>query len=220
MCGIAGYVGNNKDAGLKFATGACAIMEHRGPDDSGILNDDYVTLMHRRLSILELSALGHQPMVSSCGRYSIVFNGEIYNHLDLRRQYLPGYRFRGHSDTETIIELFRLQQEKMLADMVGMWAIAIWDKETRKLFVSRDRYGQKPIYVRRKDDAWMISSEMKPLLSKDEHPAYDPTALVEYLALGNYGHLGKHTFFKDIQHFPQGCYAWIANSDMRIDALK
>jgi asparagine synthase (glutamine-hydrolysing) len=217
MCGIACYLGNNKDEGLKFGINAGALLQHRGPDDNGIYNDDIITLSHTRLSILELSKLGHQPMSSSCGRYIIIFNGEIYNHLELRKQYLPGHEFRGHSDTETIIELFRVQKEKMLTDMVGMWAFIIWDKESKKIFISRDRYGQKPLYVRQTRNSWILASEIRPLLFENEHPPADATALVEYLALGNYGHLGVHTFYKDIQQFPEGCYAWLSNDQKNID---
>lgn len=220
MCGIAGYLGNNKDEGLRFGTRAGNMMQHRGPDDSGIFNNEYVTLLHRRLSIIDLSTCGHQPMTSSCGRYTIVFNGEIYNHLDLRKKYLHGHSFRGHSDTETIIELFRLQQAAMLTEMVGMWALMIWDEEQKKLFISRDRYGQKPLYVRHNNGAWQFASEVKPLFQENEQPAYDATALAEYLALGNYGHLGIHTFFKDITHFPQGSYCWLAPTDKHIETKK
>lgn len=220
MCGIAGYIGNSKEEGMQFATRAGTILQHRGPDDSGIYSDETVTLLHRRLSILDLSPSGHQPMTSSCGRYTMVFNGEIYNHLDLRNKYLARHTFRGHSDTETILELFRMIQEKMLAEMVGMWAIIIHDKETNRVFISRDRYGQKPVYTRRIGNTWRISSEVKPLLESHEHPAYDATAMAEYLALGNYGHLGVNTFYRDIKHFPQGCYAWLHVSDAVIDAKK
>lgn len=220
MCGIACYIGSNKEEGLAFAMRAGNVLKHRGPDDSGIYNDEQATLLHRRLSIIDLSAAGHQPMHSSCGRYIMVFNGEIYNHLDLRAKYLAAHTFRGHSDTETIIELFRLIQEKMLAEMVGMWALTIWDKEAKKVFISRDRYGQKPLYVRHTANSWRMASEVRPLLQEGEHTGADATAIVEYLALGNYGHLGTHTFFKEVNHFPQGCYAWLGNGDKAIDAKK
>ena len=220
MCGIACYLGNNKEEGFKFGTRSGNLLQHRGPDDSGIYNDEQVTLLHRRLSILELSALGHQPMDSSCGRYCMIFNGEIYNHLELRKKYLPGYPFKGHADTETIIELFRLQKENMLKEMVGMWALIIWDRQGKKLFISRDRYGQKPVYIRRVGKTWLIASEVKPLISDNEQPAFDPTEMAEFLALGNYGHLGTHTFFKDVKHFPQGCYAWLSNNDEHVDCKK
>lgn len=220
MCGIASYIGGSKEEGLRFATRASGVLQHRGPDDSGVYNDERATLLHRRLSILDLSEAGHQPMFSSCGRYVMVFNGEIYNHLDLRKKYLAGHNFRGHSDSETILELFRLKQETMLAEMVGMWAITIWDREAGKLFVSRDRYGQKPVYVRRKAGAWMLASEVKPLLGEGEKVQCNATAIAEYLALGNYGHLGVHTFYKDILQFPQGSYAWLSSEDARINAKK
>ena len=220
MCGIAAYLGKSKEAGLRYAERAGGLLQHRGPDDIGIYNDEEATLLHRRLSIIDLSPMGHQPMESSCGRYCIVFNGEIYNHEELRDRYLPGLVFRGHSDTETIIELFRIMEEKMLDVMVGMWAIAIWDKRDKRMFISRDRYGQKPLYIRRKDGAWLLASEMKPLLADGEQAAYDTTAIVEYLALGNYGHLGEHTFFKYIQHFPQGSYAWLRSGDEQLKTRK
>ncbi len=219
MCGIACYFGNNKDDGFKFGTDALAMLKHRGPDDNGIYNDDKITLSHTRLSILDLSILGHQPMHSSCGRYIIVFNGEIYNHLELRKKYLPRHPFKGHSDTETIIELFRLQKEQMLLNMVGMWAIIIWDKQSEQIFVSRSRFGQKPLYVRRNGKSWLFASEIKPLISAGEHPSFDPTAIVEYLALGNYGHLGAHTFFKDIRQFPQGSYMWFSKDTTDVNAI-
>ena len=220
MCGIAGYLGTNKEDGLKFGKKANALLLHRGPDDSGMYNNDHVVLMHRRLSILDLSESGHQPMHSSCGRYIIIFNGEIYNHLALRKKYLKDHQFKGHSDTETILELFSIQKEKMLDDMVGMWSFIIWDKSAEKIFISRDRFGQKPLYTRRVNRSWQLASEIKPLLLENEHPLSDPTALIEYLALGNYGHLGIHTFFKDIRQFPPGCYAWLSVDDNDIDAQK
>lgn len=217
MCGIACYLGSNKEARTHFGTCSKTLLQHRGPDDNGIYDDDDVTLVHLRLSILELSELGHQPMFSSCGRYVIIYNGEIYNHLELRKRFLPKYPFKGHSDTETIIELFRLQREEMLKEMVGMWSIIIWDKQDKKLFVSRSRLGQKPLYIRRRDNAWLLASEVKPLLREKESCSFDPTAVVEYLALGNYGHLGAHTFFKDIQLFPEGHYTWLTTDQQQPD---
>lgn len=216
MCGIAGYIGGNQQEGVQFVKRADKLLVHRGPDDNGIYTDEHVAMLHRRLSIIELSPLGHQPMESSCGRYVMVFNGEIYNHQELRTRFLPNHPFRGHSDTETIIELFSIMQERMLAEMVGMWAILIWDKQTKKAFVSRDRYGQKPVYVRHTNQGWYIASEVKPLLREGEACSPDMTAVVEYMAMGNYGHLGAHTFFAHVQHFPQGSYAWVAPGDAQL----
>jgi len=216
MCGIACYIGTSKDDGLKFGIRSKTLLRHRGPDDEGIYNDEQVTLAQTRLSIIDLTESGHQPMASSCGRYLLVYNGELYNHLELRKKYLAGHPFIGHSDTETIIELFRLQKEKMLTVMVGMWSIIIWDKETKKIFISRSRFGQKPLYVRRTGKSWLLSSEIKPLLAERESPSFDPTAVAEYLALGNYAHMGAHTFYQDIRQFPEGCYAWLCHEDTAI----
>lgn len=219
MCGIACLIGGNVNEGKVFADRARVLLKHRGPDDSGVSLEDHITLVHLRLSILDLTESGHQPMSSSCGRYKIVFNGEIYNHQELRKKYLSDHPFRGHSDTETIIELFRLKQEKMLTEMVGMWAIAIYDTQSQKVFVSRDRYGQKPVYVRRKPGKWMFASEVAPLITDNETLKPNATAVVEFLALGNYGHLGTNTFFEDIKHFPQGCYAWVSSSDNELKPI-
>ncbi len=104
--------------------------------------------------------------------------------------------------------------------MVGMWSLIIWDKNTKKIFISRDRFGQKPLYARRVNNSWLFSSEIEPLLAENEHPLSDPTALIEYLALGNYGHLGAHTFFKEIRQFSPSCYAWLSSDDNDIDAQK
>lgn len=216
MCGIACYLGNSVEVGQRFINISKEKLIHRGPDDYGVFNDAGISFLHRRLSILELSDLGHQPMSSSNGRYTIVFNGEIYNHLDLRSKYLSGHKFRGHSDTETIIELFSLLKEKMLEEMIGMWAITIWDNEAKRLFITRDRYGQKPIYIRKGNNEWYFASEMKVLLDSMSN-AFDPLQLVEYIALGNYGHLGEHTFFHNIKHFPQGSYAWVDAHDSELN---
>ncbi len=219
MCGIACYIGTSKEDGYNFGMRSKILLRHRGPDDEGIYNDEQVTLAQTRLSILDLTESGHQPMASSCGRYMLAYNGEIYNHLELRKKYLAGHHFKGHSDTETIIELFRLQKEKMQHHLVGMWSIIIWDKEAKRTFISRSRFGQKPFYVRRTKQSWLLSSEIKPLLSENENPVYDPTAIAEYLALGNYAHLGAHTFYNDIQQFPEGSYAWLSSSDDRINPV-
>lgn len=220
MCGIAVYIGNNKTEGLQFAHKAQVALEHRGPDDSGIYNEEEITMLHRRLAIIELSPLGHQPMQSSCGRYIMVYNGEIYNHTELRKRFLSGHSFRGNSDTETALELFRVMQEKMLYEMVGMWAFVIWDKQDKRIFISRDRYGQKPIYIRKTPDAVLLASEVKTLLNQNEVNGANVTAIVEYLAMGNYGHLNTNTFFGNIQHFPQGCYAWLKPGDKTFNPIQ
>lgn len=221
MCGIAISVGLEKSKAEHFVNRANQLMVHRGPDGQGVFLDDDIALAHRRLAILDLSEAGAQPMHTQDERYVIVHNGEIYNHLDLRKRFLPDYLFKGHSDTETLLALYALQGKNMLSHLVGMWAFGIWDKTDKKLFISRDRYGQKPLYWRKNADKSLVfASEIKPLLFDGEKSAMNPTAVVEYLALGNYGHLGDQTFFKDILHFPAAAYAEIAPGHHQFEPVK
>ena len=150
MCGLTGFfspTGLVENAAEVARRMADAII-HRGPDDSGVWVDEAagVALAHRRLSILDLSPAGHQPMASNGGRYVIVFNGEIYNHLELREA-LSGMAWRGHSDTETLLAAIEAWGiEATLKKCVGMFALALWDCETRSLTLARDRMGEKPLY--------------------------------------------------------------------------
>ncbi len=215
MCGIAFALGGETTRAFTFAERANRLLAHRGPDGQGIFQEKQVVLSHRRLAILDLSEAGAQPMQSEDKRYVIVHNGEIYNHIKLRNDFLPQVTFRGLSDTETLLMLYAHLGEKMLQHLVGMWAFAIWDSKQDTLFVCRDRYGQKPLYYRKSaDGALLFSSEIKPLIEDHEHPAMNETAVVEYLALGNYGHLGHQTFFKEINSFRQGHYAKIKVGDV------
>jgi len=144
---------------------------HRGPDDSDVWLDAHagIGLSHRRLSVLDLSPAGHQPMVSDSGRYVIAFNGEIYNHLDLRQQ-LGDRVWRGHSDTETLLAGFELWGiEQTLRRAVGMFAIALWDKQTRTLTLGRDRLGEKPLYYGWQGETFLFGSELKAMCA---HPSW------------------------------------------------
>ena len=147
MCGIAGGLGfgANAEATARRMTDA---ISHRGPDDEGIWSDESIVLGHRRLSILDLSAEGHQPMASADGRFVMAFNGEIYNHQALRNELgAAAPAWRGHSDTEVMLAAFvAWGVEAALARFVGMFAIALWDKAERKLHLARDRMGEKPLY--------------------------------------------------------------------------
>jgi asparagine synthase (glutamine-hydrolysing) len=150
-------------------------LDHRGPDDSGIWTDQPagIALGHRRLSILDLSPAGHQPMASAAGRYVIAFNGEIYNHLELRQTLgESGYNnaWRGHSDTETLLCAFEYWGvDKTLQAVVGMFAIALWDRHERVLTLARDRVGEKPLYYGWQGDTFLFGSELKALKA---HPAF------------------------------------------------
>lgn len=160
MCGILGTVPFTPTEKFKPALDT---LNHRGPDSSGIKNfEDRVTLGHRRLSILDLSSKGHQPMIEESGRYAIVFNGEIYNFLEIRKLLeKKGHTFRSTSDTEVLLKAYAEWGESCVLKFNGMWAFAIWDNESKELFLSRDRYGQKPLFYSHVKEKFIFASEMK-----------------------------------------------------------
>ena len=169
MCGIAGYWGTgarSPDALLALAARMAGSLVHRGPDDDGAWADEGVGLVlgHRRLAVLDRTAAGHQPMVSANGRLVLVFNGEIYNHVELRRQ-LEAERkvaWRGHSDTETLLECVAAWGlEATLARAVGMFALALWDRDVRRLQLARDRFGEKPLYYGWSGGSFVFASELR-----------------------------------------------------------
>lgn len=169
MCGISGFLLGRTipDPLDNVITRMTDSLTHRGPDDSGIWIDNSIGLAlgHRRLSILDLSPAGHQPMSSACERFVIVFNGEIYNHLDLRNRLHAEEKapvWRGHADTETLLACFTAWGiEKTLQSMVGMFSIALWDRQYRQLTLARDRMGEKPLYYGWQGDTLLFGSELK-----------------------------------------------------------
>lgn len=175
MCGLTGYW----DAGRSSPEGVLAAMTatlvHRGPDDSGLWRDDKsgVALGFRRLSIVDLSPAGHQPMLSASERHVIVFNGEIYNHVDLRAALASegaAPHWRGTSDTETLLEaLAHWGVREALARSIGMFALALWDRQTQTLTLARDRMGEKPLYYGWQGNVFLFGSELKALRA---HPVF------------------------------------------------
>jgi len=175
MCGIAGlldFAGAEREALLKTADAMAAALQRRGPDGAGVWADHHagIALGHRRLAVVDLSEAGRQPMHSACGRYVVVFNGEIYNHQALRKQLLErGHLFRGESDTEVLLAaIVEWGLEGALSRAVGMWALALWDRRERLLCLARDRIGEKPLYYGRAGPAFVFASELSAL---HEHPA-------------------------------------------------
>lgn len=176
MCGIAGLIEFDSRTQLEGRARAMAdTLAHRGPDDAGVWVDPHagVALAHRRLSILDLTPAGHQPMMSACGRYAISFNGEIYNQLELR-QMLDDLGsspvWRGHSDTETLLAAFAVWGvEETLRKCVGMFALALWDRRDLTLTLARDRLGEKPLYYGRHNGVFLFGSELKALRA---HPGF------------------------------------------------
>ena len=163
MCGIAGSSGAFSPDLLRRMAHA---IRHRGPDDEGIehLEEGRVGLAHRRLSIIDLSPAGHQPMWDEQRSVAIVYNGELYNFRELRKELEnDGFRFRSNSDTEVLLQLYRRDGEEMLSRLNGIFAFAIWDARARSLFIARDPLGVKPLYHTRTASGFLFASELKAL---------------------------------------------------------
>lgn len=204
MCGITGVL-QFSDTRVEPGTlrQMCAAMVHRGPDDEGIYTNGPVGLAMRRLSIVDL-ATGHQPIANEDDTVWIVFNGEIYNHRDLREQLeRRGHRYRTNSDTETIIHLYEEYGRDCVQHLSGMFAFAIWDTRNQKLFAARDRLGIKPFYYSLDSHRFVFGSEIKVILA---HPGFRPefqrVGLPEYLAFGYLS--GEETFFRGIRKLMPG----------------
>src|SRR5690242_10113612 len=148
MCGIAGkfVLGHGEKISAELMTRMCRTLAHRGPDDEGYYIDGPVGLGHRRLSIIDLES-GHQPISNEDETVWVVFNGEIYNYVELRRQLIEqGHRFRTSTDTEVIVHLYEEMGEAFVTQLRGMFAIALWDRRLQRLLLARDRVGKKPLY--------------------------------------------------------------------------
>jgi len=208
MCGIAGLFGCPGDPLEPAVSRMCDAIVHRGPDDSGVWldRDNGVALGHRRLSIIDLSQAGHQPMVSASGRWVIVFNGEIYNHQDLRQALNPvrSGPWRGHSDTETLLAGFECWGvRETLQRSVGMFALALWDKIDRKLIFARDRLGEKPLYYGWVGGKLAFASELKAIRTVDGFvPEVNRGALSLFMR-HNYVP-APHSIFRNIYKLPPG----------------
>jgi asparagine synthase (glutamine-hydrolysing) len=184
MCGIFGAVFRT-DSSRVDVDGALRVLHHRGPDSRGTFRSENAILGHTRLAILDLTEGGHQPMSSADGRYVIVFNGEIYNHHDLRRDLVSrGVRFRSRSDTEVILEGYRYAGEPFLERLDGMFAFGILDREERRLVLMRDRTGKKPLFYAGSSESLRFASEIRALLASGVQANVDTAQLPLLLALG------------------------------------
>jgi asparagine synthase (glutamine-hydrolysing) len=188
MCGIVGVVESSRPVDVQLLERMNRAMAHRGPDDSGIWtsSNGQVGFGHLRLAIIDLTALGHQPMHIDDGQLTIVFNGEIYNFQEIRDQLRAlGSTFRSNSDTEVILAAYRTWGPACLDRLVGMFALAIWDAVNRRLFVARDRAGEKPVFYFYKNGRFAFASELKALLADPQMPRkINREALEEYLTYG------------------------------------
>lgn len=192
------------------------LIEHRGPDSFGFYESENIGFGHRRLSILDLSPLGHQPMEFQ-DKYVITFNGEIYNYIEIKEELKGlGYHFNSNSDTEVILAAYDCWKEKCLSKFNGMWAFALYDKAAQKIFMSRDRFGVKPIYYREDETSFRFGSEIKQLLNEKGGNVVNESALLE----GMLTHIDNHkedTYFKDVFSFPPSHYMYYdLNSNSKV----
>lgn len=179
MCGLLGLVSFSDDVDARSLLG---LMSHRGPDDCGIWNFENIVFGHHRLAIQDLSTSGHQPMSTHCGQVWIVFNGEIYNHLEIRGKLSGGYQYTGSSDTETVLQAYMAYGIDVLNHLNGIFAFAIYDNRSGQLFVARDQIGVKPLYYYVDTEKLAFASELKVLsqIESLDH-AVAPTNLVDYV---------------------------------------
>ena len=207
VCGIAGAIGVElKDAAIE---GMLRTMERRGPDGNGCYRTEGCTLLHSRLAIIDLEG-GAQPMILSAGdlEYCIVYNGELYNTPELRQELEGvGHSFRGHSDTEVLLHLYAEFGEKCVEKLNGIYAFAVWERHSRRLFLARDRIGVKPLFFGEVEGGLIFASEIKTVLASGRiPPRLDAEGAAQLLLLGP-GRLPGSAVFKDIRELEPGCCA-------------
>ncbi len=213
MCGICGIYYHDKERPvdeLMLRTMA-RTMRHRGPDDEGFYISDNVGLGHQRLSVIDLSPSGRQPMTNEDGSLWVVLNGEIYNYPDLRRELIArGHQFRSHTDTEVLLHLYEEDGPSCIKRLNGMFAFALWDNREKTLFAARDRLGIKPFYYYQSGNVFAFASEIKALLKTELFkPCVNTDGLADYFTLQFC--LGSKTLFKDVFKLLPGHYLVIRN---------
>lgn len=211
MCGIAGVLTNDFsiDERKVRLQNMLLSQKHRGPDAQQDWHDASCSLGHNRLSIIDLSSVANQPMMSACGRYAIVFNGELYNYLEIKKELLPYFKFQTHSDTEVLLNAYIFWGKEALNKFNGMFSFAIWDTYTKELFVARDRFGVKPFYYAVVKNSFVFASEIKSLWEFGIKKEKNNKVWANYLCYATYG-LPNETFWNSINQLPAGHFAIIS----------
>lgn len=219
MCGIVGLVGQVQPFAAAFPNALDSIA-HRGPDGSGMHSDDDVLLGHRRLAIIDLSDGGDQPMRDPDTGNWIIFNGEIYNYLEVRAELQQlGVLFRSRSDTEVLLKAFAQWGTAMFDRLNGMWAFAIWNERSKRMLLARDRFGVKPLYLARVGRALAFASEPKALLALDPSlGAPNPTALYEFF-VDSRSQYADRSFYAGITALPPASYALVSPNQLDVRAV-
>jgi asparagine synthase (glutamine-hydrolysing) len=211
MCGICGIFNfDGKPVSPVVLRKMTDAIAHRGPDSEGFYIDSFIGLGHRRLSIIDLSRAGHQPMISADGNYAISYNGEVYNFKELRLELEKlGWQFHSRTDTEVILYAYAQWGPECVEKFNGMFAFAIWNKTRQELFLARDRYGIKPLYYTLKGSSFIFGSEQKAILTHTEfNREIDLEALVEYFTFQNI--FSDKTLLRGLRLFPAGCFATVS----------
>ncbi len=214
MCGIAGIIGHYEqfDADKMLQS-----QQHRGPDAKGVFyKEKNVFLGHNRLSIIDLSASANQPFFDNSGRYSIVFNGEIYNYIEIKNELSDRYDFKTNSDTEVLLAAFLIFGKNFLHKLNGMFAFAIWDTQAKKLFAARDRFGVKPFYYALQNNCFLFASEINALHQAGIPKIDNQKVWAQYFAFDYYGNPDE-TFFENIHQLPASHFLTLENQVLDIE---
>jgi asparagine synthase (glutamine-hydrolysing) len=217
MCGIVGIVSLSKSLDERKNTlhKMLKAQAHRGPDAQQDWHDDACSFGHNRLSIIDLSNDANQPMHSHCGRYVVVFNGEIYNYIEIKKELESHFSFKTQSDTEVLLCAYIHWGKSFIEKLNGMFSITIWDKKEQSLFIIRDRFGVKPFYYYQDDNQLIFASEIKTIWAAGISKNKNNKVWANYLSYGTYG-LPSETFWQDVFQLPAGYYAEVSLKECKI----
>jgi asparagine synthase (glutamine-hydrolysing) len=214
MCGIAGIIGEKANA--VALNGMLKVQNHRGPDYTGAwIENQSIALGHNRLSIIDLTESANQPFHSDCGNFVMVFNGEIYNYLELRSELVPYHTFKTNSDTEVLLVAYQRWGVDCLNKCNGMFSFAIWDKKEQKLFAARDRFGVKPFHYFWDGSNFVFASEINPFWECGIPKSPNESVWLKYFAEGSYG-LPDETFWHSIKQLPGGHFLLWKNKQIQL----
>ena len=213
MCGIAGILG--KDAKSNVIDDMLMVQHHRGPDFTDKWLEEDVALGHNRLSIIDLSNSANQPFFDKTKRYAIVFNGEIYNYIELRKKLKSSYNFQTTSDTEVLLAAFIFWGKDCLKHLNGMFSFAIYDTKSKSLFAARDRFGVKPFFYHKSNNSFYFSSEIKAIHAAGVKKIPNEEIWASYFVYGSYG-MPDETFWEKIFQLPGGHYLEFKNNTLSI----